>query len=54
MQRYTSLLLFGADICQLKDPSLFIENGFIGGEWVAAKNGKSFPVYGIHSASGMV
>jgi len=33
----------------LNDPSLFIEDAFIGGEWGASKNGKTFPVYGIHS-----
>lgn len=32
---------------KLKDPSLFIQNGFIGGEWVPAQKGKVFPVYGI-------
>jgi len=34
----------------LNDPSLFIEEGFIGGEWVKAKNGKKFPVYEPSSA----
>jgi hypothetical protein len=35
---------------QLKDSSLFIGEGFIGGEWLEAKNGKTFPVYGMSSA----
>jgi hypothetical protein len=35
--------------CQLKDPSLFIGEGFVGGEWIEAKNGKTFPVYGMSS-----
>ena len=26
---------------------MFIQDGFIGGEWVPAKNGKTFPVYGL-------
>lgn len=34
----------------MNDPSLFIEEGFIGGEWVKAKNGKKFPVYEPSSA----
>jgi len=33
-------------LTQLKDSSLFIQDGFIGGEWVSAKSGKTFPVYG--------
>lgn len=37
----------------MKDPSLFIQNGFIGGEWVPAKNGKTFPVYGLASSACM-
>jgi succinate-semialdehyde dehydrogenase/glutarate-semialdehyde dehydrogenase len=34
----------------LKDNSLFIQKGFIGGQWVDAKNGKTFPVYEPASA----
>lgn len=30
----------------MKDSSLFIQDGFIGGQWVSAKDGKTFPVYG--------
>jgi len=34
-------------IAQLKDESLFIQKGYIGGEFLDAKNGKTFPVYGM-------
>ena len=34
---------------QLKDSSLFIQEGFIG-EWVCAKNGKTFAVYGVFTS----
>jgi len=35
---------------QFTDSSLFIQKGFIGGEWVDAKDGKTFPVYEPSSA----
>ena len=35
----------------MKDSSLFIQDAFIDGEWVPAKSGKTFPVYGAPSSS---
>jgi len=32
---------------QLNDPSLFRQKAYINGEWIDAKDGKTFDVYGV-------
>jgi hypothetical protein len=38
-----------ANSFKLKDPSLFKQQAYVGGQWISAKSGKTFKVHGIYS-----
>ena len=40
--------------CQLNDPDIFKDKSLVNGEWVEAKSGKRFDIYGLSCSLEMV